>query len=109
MTEEYQPAPNGFINLIQETCAGLLEEELDQELMDLVKLARARGTKGKITLSFTLDPIEKHEDAFKVSTDLKVTTPKRAHELERRFADASGGLTTEDPNQPSIFGSATSN
>lgn len=106
MSEEYKPAEGGFIKLIQLQRGGMLEEELDTAVQQMVLLCgdQAHLGKGKITVSLQIEKVAEHDGVFRVTEDVKIALPKLDRKPEIRFRTNTMMLTEDHQEQIKLFG-----
>jgi hypothetical protein len=93
------PAGN-FIAMMQAKTDGVSLPLLDRELAALVRQVQDTGLAGTLTLKIKISPNSKK--GIKVEDDLSVKAPKEKLGSSFFFADASGALLRNDPNQTTL-------
>lgn len=82
---------------------GALDDELTEELAEVVKQVRQTGKKGEVTLTITIQMLDKrHEDALKITPKVKTSIPTLDPYTTIMFSTADGDMLRDDPNQRSL-------
>lgn len=100
MTEPEITADNCILTLLQNQRAGECLIELSEGLRALTKAVRANGKKGSMTLTISIEPINRAGGSAVGVTDVvAVKAPQMEREIGVFFANEDGSLTRNDPRQ----------
>lgn len=97
------PAPataGNFIALLQGKTGGVLLPQLDAELATLVQKVRLAGRAG--TLTYKIKVIPNAKMGVRIEDTVDVKEPKQETGVSFFWADASGALLKNDPNQTEL-------
>lgn len=88
-----------FADWLREQSGGKTHEELGVALFDLVGRVRDTGKKGTVTLTISVAPLKNDVDVLVISDEIKLRVPEHDRKASLFYADKTGNLTRQDPNQ----------
>lgn len=96
-------AAKPFAATLQEIANGRLAAQLGELLAELTSAVQETEKKGSLVLTISVAPIKKGQaDTLIVSGTATLKAPKGEDPASVFFADASGNLRRDDPNQPAL-------
>ena len=93
---------DGYVETIASLEGGTLIPELDIQMREMVRLVKARGGTGKLTLTLAFKEGE-YEGTMRVIPDLKVAPPAKSRSASLLFTNEQDGLTLDKPKQVPLF------
>lgn len=95
--------PPSTIDTLKMIRAGLLLDEIGDELANLTKHVRESGKAGKLTLTLHVAPVKRGQgDIVTITDDVKVKLPALEKSSTVLYTDGDGNLSRRDPRQPVI-------
>jgi hypothetical protein len=92
--------PPDFAAWLTQQAKGKTNTELSEALQTLVRACLDTGKKGTLTLRITVEPDGDH---LIVKDEIAVKCPEHNRPAAVWFADGSGALVRNDPNQLSLY------
>lgn len=97
------PQALSFSAFITENADGVLEDRATAELRDLVQAVLAQQKKGTLVVELTVNPAGGSGRMVRIAGNVTAKPPKAVPEESLFYATRDGGLTKDDPFQPSMF------
>jgi len=97
------PELRPFADLLASLGNGRMHRELTETLWDALRKVTETGKPATVTLTLTLKPLDKSEDAPIVVKDaIKANLPEFDRPESVYYVDHNGNLSTRNPRQPSL-------
>lgn len=93
------PVIRPFADFLREQSGGNTHDELSEALWDLVARVRDTGKKGTVSLTVTVAPMKGSDNVLVITDEIKLRVPEHDRKASLFYADKTGNLTRQDPNQ----------
>lgn len=90
---------SAFVKFLSEQRGGVLHDDLNDKLRELIAAVAAEGKGGKIVLTIGIKPAEKSDGAVFVTDDVKVTIPAPKKSSSIFYTSPENNLVRDDPRQ----------
>lgn len=92
-----------FADVLQDIDRGKFHIEVSEALHELTSHVEDTRKGGELVVVFKVAPMKKNADVLEVTADVRTKLPRNERKAAIFFADRSGNLTRNDPNQPELF------
>lgn len=92
-----------FLDTLRHYRRGVIVNDADAQLMEVVKAVRASGKVGEITLKLKVHPSKTGDNEIKLTADCTSKVPKKPIPDAIFYGDANGELHRDDPAQVKMF------
>lgn len=105
-TEKEQEAGHikPFLTTLREIENGRVTDELGEYLSKLVSAVKETGKKGSMGFQLTVEPMKGASEVMQISVNTQLKSPQHDRRKTIFYADKSGNLSRNDPNQLQFTG-----